>query len=175
MARMLHPSSTLAAPALAAIACRLASVSLPWQHRDGGAPAERCYELLLATRDLEVWTIYWPPGGSLELHDHGGSSGALCVVAGHLDEACLVGRTLRTRRLGRGGSVAFGPGHVHDVVNATARPATSMHVYSPPLSSMTFYDRQADGTVVPARTDHFQPADRRVTGDEGIGSVVPVT
>jgi predicted metal-dependent enzyme (double-stranded beta helix superfamily) len=34
----------------------------------------------------------------------------------------------------------FEAGHRHDVVNDGPEVALSVHVYSPPLSSMTFYD-----------------------------------
>ena len=34
----------------------------------------------------------------------------------------------------------MGPAHVHDIVNAGPARATSIHVYSPPLRFMTFYD-----------------------------------
>ena len=29
---------------------------------------------------------------------------------------------------------------MHDVVNRAAEPATSIHVYSPPMTTMTYYD-----------------------------------
>jgi hypothetical protein len=38
---------------------------------------------------------------------------------------------------------AFGPSHVHRVVNSSASVATSIHVYSPPLVTMDFYERDA--------------------------------
>ena len=31
-------------------------------------------------------------------------------------------------------------GTIHDVVNRAVEPATSIHVYSPPLTTMTYYD-----------------------------------
>lgn len=35
--------------------------------------------------------ICWPSGGSLHMHDHGGSAEAFSVVAGRLDEATIEG------------------------------------------------------------------------------------
>jgi Cysteine dioxygenase type I len=110
---------------------------------------ERKYELLELTDDVEIWAIHWPQGRGLELHDHGGSVGALWVVAGSLEEHYLQGRrTVAHRTLITGGGASFGPAYIHDVVNAESAPATSIHAYSPPMPSMTFYRQEAQGLVV---------------------------
>jgi hypothetical protein len=111
---------------------------------------ERTYELLELTDEVEIWAIHWPQGQGLELHDHGGSVGALWVVRGALQEHYLAdrGRSLARRSVVSGGGAAFGPTYVHDVVNADERPATSVHAYSPPMASMTFYRQEGDGLVV---------------------------
>ena len=83
-----------------------------------------------------------PAGEHVELHDHGGASGALCVVAGQLVETWATGLSatrLRQRRLDRGAVAAFGPEHVHDVVNAGRSHALTIQVYTPRLVSMTYY------------------------------------
>jgi predicted metal-dependent enzyme (double-stranded beta helix superfamily) len=111
--------------------------------------AERQYELLELTDELEIWAIHWPQGQGLELHDHGGSVGALWVVEGSLEEHYVrTERTLGKRTIVSGGGAAFGPHYVHDVVNALAAPATSVHAYSPPMESMTFYRQERHGLVV---------------------------
>ncbi|MGA2305690.1 MAG: cysteine dioxygenase family protein [Acidimicrobiales bacterium] len=110
--------------------------------------AERSYELLELTDELEIWAIHWPQGKGLELHDHGGSVGALWVVEGTLEEHYVrPERTLGRRTIVAGGGAAFGPHYVHDVVNAQAAPATSVHAYSPPMESMTFYRQEPHGLV----------------------------
>jgi hypothetical protein len=114
----------------------------------------RTYDLLELSDDLEIWAIHWPKDQGLELHDHGGSSGALWVVEGSLSEHVVAadGR-LERRVLSAGLGSAFGPTHVHDVINRHAAPATSIHAYSPPMSSMTFY--RAHGTrLVADRTEY---------------------
>src|ERR1700722_15884541 len=89
---------------------------------------ERSYELLELNDELEIWAIHWPQGQGLELHDHGGSGGALWVVAGSLEEHYLQGRrTVAHRTLVTGGGASFGPAYIHDVVNAESAPATSIH------------------------------------------------
>jgi hypothetical protein len=110
---------------------------------------ERRYELLELTDELEIWAIHWPQGQGLELHDHGGSLGALWVVEGSLEEHYVrPDRTLGRRNIVAGGGAAFGPRYVHDVVNAHAAPATSVHAYSPPMESMTFYRQAGRGLIV---------------------------
>ncbi len=79
--------------------------------------AERSYELLELTDELEIWAIHWPQGKGLELHDHGGSVGALWVVEGTLEEHYVrPERTLGRRTIVAGGGAGFGPHNVHDVV-----------------------------------------------------------
>jgi predicted metal-dependent enzyme (double-stranded beta helix superfamily) len=51
----------------------------------------------------------------------------------------------RTVRAGE--SSAFGTDHVHDVRNASDAPAVSVHVYSPPLSTMNRYELTEGGLV----------------------------
>ena len=53
---------------------------------------------------------------------------------------------IRSRRLRAGSSQGFRLGHVHDVVNACAAGAVSVHAYSPPLTVMSYYE--ADGAVL---------------------------
>ena len=79
----------------------------------------------------------------MEPHDHGRSHGVLTVVDGTLTEIRWHGSLRRTRLVSRGDLVAFGAGAVHDVVATGDTPAASVHLYSPPLSEMRFYDPTA--------------------------------
>jgi hypothetical protein len=66
----------------------------------------------------------------------------LYVVDGVLQETSTErGQSVKLseQTLTTGTARAFGSGHVHRVVNPSARPATSLHVYSPPLMTMDFY------------------------------------
>jgi predicted metal-dependent enzyme (double-stranded beta helix superfamily) len=114
----------------------------------------RSYSLLELDDDLEVWAIHWPPEQGLQLHDHGGSSGALWVIAGGLDELALgTDGQLASRHIRAGRGAAFGPTHVHDVVNRQRAATTSIHAYAPPMTSMTYY--RAEGTILRAdRTEY---------------------
>ena len=174
--RAVHPSSHSGdEPLVGVIAAGLAAVSMPWEltgELTGAAcSTERSYELLLATETYDAWLIHWPVGTGLEAHDHGGSTGAFAVVSGVLDEDVERDGETVTRRVGVGESIAFGGDHVHAVVNRGATGATSVHVYSPPLSSMSFYRESADGGYEVDRVDQVFAAGSTVPGSIGPGSI----
>src|SRR6201992_3522811 len=84
---------------------------------EGGVPeAERWFTRVHGDEALDVWLISWVPGRATELHDHGGSLGALTVLSGSLNEFRWDGRRLRRRRLDAGDQAGFPLGWVHDVV-----------------------------------------------------------
>jgi hypothetical protein len=130
-----------------------------WTHLlpPGGAwpTDDRWCRQLFADDELDVWAISWVPDRTTELHDHGGSLGALTVVDGALAEWRWTGSRLRERRLGAGAQAAFPLGWVHDVTWAEpgvsplvtggttpgfCAPALSVHAYSPPLTVMSYYE-----------------------------------
>src|ERR1700750_682381 len=49
---------------------------------DGAPTDDRWFTRLHGDDELDVWLISWVPDRSTELHDHGGSLGALTVVSG---------------------------------------------------------------------------------------------
>lgn len=131
------PAVPLPTRLLADIAAGIAQAPGAWRGLVCHDPQERRPVRLVATEAYEVWIIGWTEGQQVRPHDHGGSSAAVLVVEGELDEVGLLGNR---RRLGPGQVHLLGPHVVHDVVNRTSAPATSIHVYSPPLTSMTYYD-----------------------------------
>jgi predicted metal-dependent enzyme (double-stranded beta helix superfamily) len=113
----------------------------------------RAWHLVARTPDFDAWLIAWPSGGKVELHDHGTSAGAVSVISGTLVEAVPrredSGRLSLTRHdLHAGATMGFGVGHVHDVTNESDHPALSLHVYSPALTTMTFYGVAGQQLVV---------------------------
>jgi predicted metal-dependent enzyme (double-stranded beta helix superfamily) len=105
------------------------------------------------TPDFDAWLIAWPRGGKVELHDHGVSTGAVSVISGTLVEAVPwrddTGRlSLVRRQLQAGATLGFHSGHVHDVANEGDQSALSLHVYSPALTAMTFYEMVGEQLVV---------------------------
>lgn len=124
---------------------------LPAVHFD---PAARVHTRIAADDDFEAWVLTWLPGQGTDIHDHGGSAGALVVLSGVLSEWTPggLGRGGRTRRLGAGAFRPFGADHIHRVRNDALEPAISLHVYAPRLRTMTRYDL-LDGRLRALGTD----------------------
>jgi quercetin dioxygenase-like cupin family protein len=127
----------LPAELIADIAAGVAQVPAAWCDLVCHDPDERRPVRLMATEAYEVWVIGWTKGQHVRPHDHGGSAAAVLVTEGELTEITLMGQR---HQLETGVVHELGPGVVHDVVNTSDVPATSIHVYSPPLSTMTYYD-----------------------------------
>ena len=97
----------------------------------------------LATDDYELWLISWPPGAVTDWHDHGASAGAFAVLRGSLTEHTFDGG-LQSVDHGVGDAKAFRAGYAHDVRNASAQPALSLHAYAPRLTTMTRFRFHGD-------------------------------
>jgi hypothetical protein len=122
-------------------------------------PDVRWHRRIYRDRRLDVWLISWLPEQGTQLHDHGGSSGSFSVLSGTLTEAVFTGSALSDVEHPAGESVGFGPRYVHDVRNLGEVPAVSVHAYSRPLTSMTYYDLDGGDLVPIARlaTDDPEP------------------
>lgn len=135
---------------------------------DGGVPeCERWFARIHGDEELDIWLISWVPGHATELHDHGGSLGALTVLSGSLNEFRWDGARLRRRRLDAGDQAGFPLGWVHDVVWAPRsvegsapvtskgplEPTLSVHAYSPPLTAMSYYEVTDRNTLRRQRTE----------------------
>ena len=136
----------------------------------GGVPTDdRWFARLLGDEEVDVWLISWAPGHPTELHDHGGSLGALTLLSGSLDEFRWDGERLRRRGLEAGDQAGFPLGWVHDVVWAPTDaavtapavtpageihgPTLSVHAYSPPLTVMSYYEVTRQNTLRRKRTE----------------------
>ena len=137
----------------------------------GGVPdAARWFTRIYGDDEVDIWLISWVPGHATELHDHGGSLGALTVLSGSLNEFRWEGRGLRRRRLDAGDQAGFPLGWVHDVVwaprpvprpvpapiagpSAAVQPTLSVHAYSPPLTAMSYYEISDRNTLRRQRTE----------------------
>jgi hypothetical protein len=128
-------------------------------------PDTRWHQRIYRDQRLDVWLISWLPSQGTQLHDHGGSSGAFTVLSGTLSEAVYTDRRggpdgrLREHQHSAGFSAGFGARYVHDVRNLGEEPAVSVHAYSYPLTSMTFYDLDGGALVRLAsiKTDDPEP------------------
>ena len=121
---------------------------------------ERSGVRILQTVDYDVWLLRWPPGTRVTPHDHGDSAGAFAVLEGELLELRWQTSLPECRLVTPGMMVSFKSGVVHDVVAAN-QVAYSVHAYSPPLETMSFYDMP----VPSSRADGPSDAGRdRTTG-----------
>jgi Cysteine dioxygenase type I len=127
---------------------QVAAGSYPYVEYDA---ENRWHQRLYRDPRLDIWLISWLPSQGTQLHDHGGSSGAFAVLSGELNEAVYrhapATGSLTEYRRPTGSAIGFGRRYVHDVRNLSELPAVSVHAYSPPLTSMTFYDISPDGDL----------------------------
>jgi predicted metal-dependent enzyme (double-stranded beta helix superfamily) len=123
-----------------------------WQHHVQFTDDERYFHLLRSDELVDMWLLTWLPGQATTLHDHGGSAAAIAVAQGELHEehadrdGGLEHHSLTGER-----PHWLAPDAVHDIYNSGGPPAISIHAYSPPLRSMTFYER-VSGSLVAVRT-----------------------
>jgi rhodanese-related sulfurtransferase/predicted metal-dependent enzyme (double-stranded beta helix superfamily) len=141
-------SGRLSMSQLRAITAELAARQDLWADLVVRDPDVRWYLPLHRSNSCDVWLLAWERGQDTDWHDHGGSSGSFAVADGGLIEQYRVPSGRLTRRtLLPGQTVAFGPGHVHDVAHGGAGSATSIHAYSPPLVAMTYYTATDYGLI----------------------------
>ncbi len=112
-------------------------------------PTVRLRTRLARSDNLEVLLLVWPRDEPSDWHDHGGSSGGYAVVRGRLVERYRGADGVRVleRRMAPGNHRGFGASHLHDMVSTAAEPAVSVHAYSPPIETMTYYTRTPLGFV----------------------------
>jgi predicted metal-dependent enzyme (double-stranded beta helix superfamily) len=112
-------------------------------------PDRRWYRRLELADDYEIWLLSWLPGQRTGFHDHGHAAGAFAVAQGRVRERTVPAGHVRVRErtVAHGSIRSFGPRYVHDVANAFAEPAVTVHAYSPPLTAMRRYQLTESGLV----------------------------
>jgi hypothetical protein len=108
-------------------------------------PDRRHYVQLHRDPHVDVWLICWTNDQDTGFHDHDVSSGAVYVCNGELaeDRFELSDGVLRRVAVARprGTAFDFDASHVHCVRHAGGQePAVSIHVYSPALWRMGYYE-----------------------------------
>jgi quercetin dioxygenase-like cupin family protein len=106
---------------------------------------------ILATDSYDVWLLWWPAGTAVSPHHHGDSDAALVVSSGALKETHWLDGRREERRLTRGQGATVERGVVHDVEAEV--DALSVHVYSPPLARMAFFDDQGENLLLEEPVD----------------------
>jgi predicted metal-dependent enzyme (double-stranded beta helix superfamily) len=120
-------------------------------------PGRRWYRRLELADDYEVWLLSWLPGQATGFHDHGRAAGAFTVARGRVRERTVAAGhgQARHRTVAPGGIRSFGARYVHDVGNAFAEQAVTVHAYSPPLTVMRRYELTGSGLINTA-TEHAE-------------------
>jgi predicted metal-dependent enzyme (double-stranded beta helix superfamily) len=134
---------------LAHLAGDLAERSDLWQDCVRHTRDKRHYVRLRRDHHLEVWLICWMPSQDTGLHDHDLSCGAVRVVQGTIaeDRMVLGQEHPDSTDYGAGRGFSFDASRIHNVRHAGRGPATSLHLYSPPLWRMGYYETGADGRL----------------------------
>ena len=133
-----------------------------WKPHVAYQSPRRYWAKLISRSDLDVWQLTWLHEQGTQFHDHDSSHAAFVVVAGELTEVrpSAFGAGYSRQKLRTGDIATVEPYAVHDVVNTNSSPAISIHAYSPPLRTMTFYQRASDGLIPTYRetiTDGVRP------------------
>jgi len=124
----------------------------------------RHYVQLYRDMYVDVWLICWVHGQSTGIHDHDGSAGAVSVCSGDLveDQFDIRGRSLNQSTIVRRASTSFdfGPVHVHQVRHpGGGYPlAVSIHVYSPAIIRMGYYEVDENGLLRRSTVEHIEEA-----------------
>ena len=139
----------LSAPELRRLTSFLASSRQGWEHLVRHDPAQRVFELIARTAEVEAWLICWMAGHDSGPHDHDISSGAITVAEGELTEERVTwGASTAPVRYGRLETFDFGPTDIHRVYHSGEKPSTAIHVFSPPLRGLGAYERGKQGVLL---------------------------
>jgi mannose-6-phosphate isomerase-like protein (cupin superfamily) len=149
LARVVGPgANALTLTNLTALVRSFADDSSRWLPRLQIPVSERWWTRLYADDRVDVWLLSWLPGHATELHDHGRSAAAFTVVRGRLEEVRLTSTKQPFTVASKPGTTSWvAPGVIHDVRATGNEPAASIHAYSPPLTTMTYYARGLDGAL----------------------------
>jgi mannose-6-phosphate isomerase-like protein (cupin superfamily) len=176
-----EPAADHAIELSADLAMQWACTPALWQPLVRHVDGERWYAPLFDNGQASAWIITWAPGTALELHDHGDATGTFVVLQGALTERYTdrdlddwdgVFDTLAHRTLGAGSVTSFGPEHIHELRNEASVPVVSLHVYTPSLADMRFYDTDGAATAPAAHGD--APTTVRRSIGNATDTVVPV-
>jgi Cysteine dioxygenase type I len=122
-----------------------------WRRHVHHDPEQRFYTQLHRDPHLDIWLICWTNHQDTGFHDHDLSAGAVHVVQGELAEDRFEFRDSKLNETTtihhRGSTFDFDASHVHRIRHHEGPVATSIHVYSPALWRMGYYDTDPAGLL----------------------------
>jgi hypothetical protein len=130
---------------LSAFAVELGNEPQLWSQHVRHDPETRHFVQLYRDANVDVWLICWLDAQDTGYHDHDLSSGAVYVVEGTLVEDYFYRDAegwidVRSRERAAGSVFDFDGSSIHGMRHAGGPPATSVHVYSPALWRMGYYE-----------------------------------
>jgi Cysteine dioxygenase type I len=146
------PDRPLSQDELRALAVELGGSDDLWRPLVRHDAAARFYLQLHRDPHVDIWLICWTNQQDTGFHDHDVSAGAVHVCSGDLveDRFELTDLGLRSREIehAAGSTFDFDASHVHRLRHPEGKePAVSIHVYSPALWRMGYYDVDASGLL----------------------------
>lgn len=144
------PGENLTREQLAALAVALGHEPRFWTEHVRHDPSTRHFVQLYRDANVDVWLICWLDAQDTGYHDHDLSSGAVYVCEGTLCEDYFYRDAggwidVRTRERSAGEVFDFDGSSIHGMRHAGGPPATSVHVYSPALWRMGYYEAGEGG------------------------------
>jgi predicted metal-dependent enzyme (double-stranded beta helix superfamily) len=141
----LAPGENLTREQLSAFAVTVGNEPRFWSDHVRHDPETRHFVQLYRDTNIDVWLICWLDAQDTGYHDHDLSSGAVYVCEGALAEDFFYRDAegwidVRTRERAAGGVFDFDGASIHGMRHAGGPPATSIHVYSPALWRMGYYE-----------------------------------
>ena len=145
------PGENLSREQMSALAFGLGNEPRLWAEHVRHDPNARYFHHLYRDTNLDAWLICWLDAQDTGYHDHDVSSGAVYVCEGVLaeDRFQFDGDILReaTREHEPGATFDFDAAYIHRMRHSRGGPATSIHVYSPALWRMGYYERDANDNL----------------------------
>jgi Cysteine dioxygenase type I len=121
-------------------AVALAADPARWRHLVRHERDARVYEQIFSDELVNAWLICWSDRQDTGFHDHDESAGGIAVIAGRVrEERLAVGSPPLVRERSAGECFNVPASAIHRVLHAGARPAITIHAYSPPLTRMGAY------------------------------------
>jgi len=144
------PGENLTREQLAALAVALGHEPRFWTEHVRHDPSTRHFVQLYRDANVDVWLICWLDAQDTGYHDHDLSSGAVYICEGTLCEDYFYRDAggwidVRTRERSAGEVFDFDGSSIHGMRHAGGPPATSVHVYSPALWRMGYYEAGEGG------------------------------
>lgn len=134
------PEAPLAPEQLERFAAVLAADPGRWRHLVRHERDVRVYEQIFCDERVNAWLICWSDDQDTGFHDHDDSAGGIAVIAGRVrEERLAMGSAPLIRELSAGECFNVPANAIHRVLHAGARPAITIHAYSPPLTRMGAY------------------------------------